>query len=225
MDINADFSTRAAVHSETLYWLASPMKGVSRRMLDRLGDEVARATTIVRYDPGSHFSAHTHTGGEEFIVLDGVFQDEHGDYPVGSYIRNPPTSFHTPGSEQGCIIFVKLWQFDMSDRTHVNINMNDAEFVVDGRQDGVEFMPLFKDARENARLERWAAGAGVGIDTKGGAELLVLDGDFAEAGEQFVKYSWLRVPEGYDLNMVVGDNGARVWAKTGHLDYIVAPAV
>ena len=224
MDINADFSARAAVHSETIDWLASPMKGVSRRMLDRLGDEVARATTIVRYDPGSHFSAHTHTGGEEFIVLDGLFQDEHGDYPMGSYIRNPPTSFHTPGSEQGCVIFVKLWQFDMGDRTHVNINMNDGEFVVDAAQPGVETMPLFKDARENVRLDRWTAGARVRINTKGGAELLVLAGAFTEAGEQFTKNSWLRVPEGYDLNMVTGDSGARVWVKTGHLDYIMTPA-
>jgi len=225
MDINADFSSRAAVHSETIDWLASPMKGVSRRMLDRMGDEVARATTIVRYDPGSHFSAHTHTGGEEFIVLGGVFQDEHGDYPVGSYIRNPPTSFHTPRSETGCVIFVKLWQFDRGDRTHVNINMIDGTFVADAAQFGVETMPLFKDTRENVRLERWAAGVRVHISTKGGAELLVLDGGYTESGENFARNSWLRVPEGYDLTMVAGENGARVWVKTGHLDYVAAPAV
>ena len=83
------------------------------------------ATTIVRFAPGSHFSAHTHTGGEEFIVLDGVFQDEHGDFPTGTYVRNPPTTSHTPGSEPGCTIFVKLWQFDMEDRTQFRKNMAD----------------------------------------------------------------------------------------------------
>ena len=77
------------------------MKGVRRRVLDRVGAEVARATSIVSYEPQSHFSAHVHTGGEEFIVLDGVFQDEHGDFPAGLYIRNPPESSHTPGSEDG----------------------------------------------------------------------------------------------------------------------------
>lgn len=224
MEINANFGARAAVHSETLEWLASPMKGVSRRMLDRIGDEVARATTIVRYDPGSHFSAHTHTGGEEFIVLDGVFQDEHGDFPVGSYVRNPPTSFHTPGSEQGCVIFVKLWQFDRDDRTHVNINMNKRQFTADAARVGIKTMPLFKDDREQVRLERWAAGATVSIDTKGGAELLVLEGRFTESDEDFVKNSWLRVPDGYELSMTAGDSGARVWIKTGHLTYAVAPA-
>ena len=77
MNINANFDERAVVHSDQAPWTPSPIKGVERRMLDRIGDEVARATTIVRYAPGSSFSEHTHTGGEEFLVLDGVFQDEH----------------------------------------------------------------------------------------------------------------------------------------------------
>ena len=122
MELNADFSQRVAVHAAKLPWTPSPMAGVHRRMLDRIGDEVARATSIVRYAPHSHFSPHTHGGGEEFLVLDGVFQDEHGDYPAGSYVRNPPTTRHTPGSEPGCVIFVKLWQFDPADRTEVRID-------------------------------------------------------------------------------------------------------
>ena len=94
MNINADFSKRVAVYAARLPWVPSPMKGVDRRMLDRVGDEVARATSIVRYAPHSHFSPHTHGGGEEFLVLEGVFQDEHGDFPAGSYIRNPAFKLH-----------------------------------------------------------------------------------------------------------------------------------
>ena len=101
MDLNANFKDRVVVHSEQLDWNASPMQGVDRRMLDRIGGEVARATTIVRFAPGSKFSAHTHDGGEEFIVLEGVFQDEYGDFPEGTYVRNPPTTAHTPGSAPG----------------------------------------------------------------------------------------------------------------------------
>ena len=84
------------------------IRRVERRMLDRIGEEVARTTSVVRYAPQSRFSPHTHGGGGEFLVLDGVFQDEHGDFPI----RNPPTSSHTSGSAPGCTIFVKLWQFD-----------------------------------------------------------------------------------------------------------------
>src|SRR5918993_663748 len=103
--------TQRRLHPARLPWAPSPMAGVERRMLDRVGGEVARATSIVRYAPGSRFSAHAHGGGEEFLVLEGVFSDEHGDFPTGSYVRNPPTSRHTPGSESGCTLFVKLWQF------------------------------------------------------------------------------------------------------------------
>jgi anti-sigma factor ChrR (cupin superfamily) len=122
MELNADFSKRAVVHAARLPWTPSPIIGVERRMLDRMGEEVARATSIVRYAPQSRFSPHTHGGGEEFLVLEGVFQDEHGDFPAGSYIRNPPTSSHTPGSLPGCTIFVKLWQFDLDDRTNLRLD-------------------------------------------------------------------------------------------------------
>lgn len=115
------------MHAETIPWVASPIAGVHRRMLDRIGDEVARATTIVRYDPGSSFSRHAHPGGEEFVVLEGVFEDEHGAYPAGSYVRNPPGTQHTPGSRQGCMMFVKLWQFEATDVTRILIDVDRAQ--------------------------------------------------------------------------------------------------
>jgi anti-sigma factor ChrR (cupin superfamily) len=108
MKINADLSERAVVHSDQLPWIDSPLPGVQRRMLERDGGEVARATSIVRYAPNSRFDPHTHGGGEEFLVLEGVFSDEHGDYGPGMYVRNPPGSRHTPRSADGCTILVKL---------------------------------------------------------------------------------------------------------------------
>ena len=116
MNVNANFTQRAAVHPASAQWIPSPMPGVERRMLDRIDDEVERATTIVRFAPGSTFSAHTHTGGEEYLVLEGVFQDEHGDFPVGTYVRNPPTSQHTPVAADGSTIPVKLWPFYPQDK-------------------------------------------------------------------------------------------------------------
>ena len=217
MELNADFSQRVAVHTAGLPWVASPMPGVERRMLDRIGDEVARATSIVRYAARSEFSAHTHGGGEEFLVLDGVFQDEHGDFPAGCYIRNPPTSFHTPRSHPGCTIFVKLWQFDARDRTHVRIDTSKMPFLpVPGRQD-VEVMPLFRDGREYVYLERWGIGAVVSLDSPSGFEVLVIEGDFRANGETFERQSWLRLPPGATLNARAGAAGARVWIKSGHL--------
>lgn len=215
MELNADFSARAVIHSADEPWVASPMPGVDRRMLDRIGGEVARATTIVRYAPGSAFSSHVHTGGEEFLVLDGVFQDEHGDFPVGSYIRNPPQSSHTPRSAPGCTIFVKLWQFDLTDRTHVRLDTEKMRFVPE--RDGVDVMPLFSDGREDVVLERWSPGAEVQIAGHDGAELLVLDGGFTESGEAFKRESWLRLPKGSVTTATIGNTGAKVWIKRNHL--------
>jgi hypothetical protein len=223
MHLNADFGRRAVVHAGALEWVPSPMPGVHRRMLDRIGGEVARATSIVRYAPASRFSMHVHDGGEEFLVLDGVFQDEHGDYPAGSYVRNPPTSRHTPGSAVGCTIFVKLWQFDPADRTEVRIATNDADFAPAGDRPSVAVLPLFRDAVEDVRLEQWAPDAQVSISAPKGLELLVLDGSFEAQGERFTEQSWLRLPPGEMFAGVTGPAGCRVWAKSGHLAAIHSP--
>ena len=222
MELNADFSRRVVVHTARLPWVASPMAGVERRMLDRIGDEVARATSIVRYAPGSHFSPHTHGGGEEFLVLEGVFRDEHGEFPAGSYVRNPPTSRHTPGSVPGCILFVKLWQFDLSDRTQVESNTGQMPYRPATGRPGVELIPLFCDSREEVCLERWAPGAVITMTVPGGAEVLVQDGDFYEDGERFEAQSWLRLPPGAVLRATAGAEGCKAWLKTGHLVHIEA---
>ncbi len=223
MELNANFSERVLVHSDEVEWLSSPMPGVERRMLDRIGDEVARATTIVRYAPGSQFSPHVHTGGEEFFVIDGVFQDEHGDFPAGCYVRNPPTSSHTPGSELGCTILVKLWQYDMSDRTMVMIDTNKMGSVPDANRSGISVMPLFQDDRETVQIEIWDPGAKIEVDAKEGAELFVLEGSLEESGDILRKHSWLRVPIGGHIGAAAGIDGAKVWMKTRHLRFINRP--
>ncbi len=223
MQLNADFNHRAVVHAGSLDWAPSPMPGVHRRMLDRMGDEVARATSIVRYAPNSHFSPHVHDGGEEFLVLEGVFQDEHGDYPVGSYVRNPPKSRHTPGSPAGCTIFVKLWQFDPNDRNEVRIMTARRPFVPVESRPGVAIQLLFQDAVEEVRLEEWAPRARIDTSAPGGLELLVLSGSFDEKGERFVEQSWLRLPPGAAFSGISGPIGCRVWVKSGHLAVIRLP--
>ena len=217
MELNSDFSKRVVVHGSKLPWLPSPMVGVERRMFDRLGDEVARATSIVRYAPDSKFSAHVHGAGEEFLVLEGVFQDEHGDYPIGSYVRNPPQSSHTPNSKDGCVIFVKLRQFDSSDRTEVRTNINELSAIENANRSGVTVIPLFKDEREEVRVEQWQANTKIEVDASGGAELLVLEGSFIEGKDKLVTLSWLRVPTNNRIVAQTGAQGAKVWLKIGHL--------
>ena len=213
MQLNSDFTKRVVVHGSQLPWLPSPMAGVERRMFDRLGDEVARATSIVRYAPNSKFPAHVHSAGEEFIVLEGVFQDEHGDYPIGSYVRNPPQSGRTPGSKDGCVIFVKLRQFDLSDRTEVSTNINKLNAMEDPNRQGVTVIPLFEDKREEVRVEQWQANKKIKIDAPNGAELLVLEGSLTEGEDELFIQSWLRVPTNSRIMAQAKAQGAKVWLK------------
>ena len=216
-EVNADFSVRVLLHGDALPWQASPMAGVERRRLDRVRGEHERVTTIVRYAPGSAFSAHTHGGGEEFLVLEGVFEDDYGAWPAGSYIRNPPGSRHTPGSAPGCTIFVKLWQFAPDDRTFVHAHLDKLGRVEARSRDGVAESPLFQDDHEDVRVEYWDADARIVFDAPGGAELFVLDGTCVEGGDALRALSWLRVPPGGRVDARVGNDRARVWIKRGHL--------
>lgn len=209
MKINADFSQRVVVAFAENDWVASPMPGVERKMLDRIGAEVARATTIVRYAPGSAFSAHVHDGGEEFLVLDGVFRDEHGDFPKGTYVRNPPTSRHTPSAPQGATILVKLHQFDPADRQQLRLDTS-----------GPGDVPLFRNTSEDVRVACWAPGAEIALDASGGMEVFVIEGGFSESGDTLGAWDWLRLPVGTQTRAVAGPEGAQVWIKFGHLAHL-----
>lgn len=191
------------------------MAGVERVMLDRVGEEKARATSIVRYAPGSHFARHQHPGGEEIFVLSGTFSDEHGHYPAGWYLRNPPGSSHQPFSVPGAAIFVKLWQMQPSDGHTVRLDTNDPSLWQ--RQEGREVCPLFSSGMEQVSLQRFARGQTVFAESTNSAELLVLDGSVAMAGQPYERGSWIRLPEGEFPQIAANAQGATVYLKTGHL--------
>ncbi|MDH4109272.1 MAG: cupin domain-containing protein [Gammaproteobacteria bacterium] len=215
MRVNADFGQLAFVTASDADWRASPEPGVERRMLDRVGDEVARATSIVRYAPGSSFARHAHSKGEEFLVLDGVFSDESGDYPTGTYVRNPPGSSHAPSSSGGCRILVKLRQFDAADLRHCVIDTRD-ESLWSGRDE----LPLHAYGAERVAMRRLGAGDHYALDANaGGTEILVVDGVAVFEGEQYPAESWLRFPPAHEASIVAGAP-TRLWIKTGHLEDI-----
>ena len=214
MRLNADFSERASAHASEMAWVSSPAAGVDRKMFDRIGDEVARATSIVRFARGSAFAAHTHAGGEEFLVLEGTFQDEHGDYPVGTYVRNPIGTTHTPRSDEGCTIFVKLWQFASDDRAQFHAPLETPPASGPLTQ---TVNTLHSVAQETVEVHRWEAGQTHRKPYPGGVELLVLRGQVQESDEMFRTWSWLRLPPGATLDLEVGNEGAVTWLKHGHL--------
>ncbi len=218
MRVRADFSERAVVRPDDYEWVDSPMPGVERMMLDRVGDEVARATSLVRYAPNSEFSRHEHSGGEEFIVLDGVFSDEHGDYPTGSYVRNPIGTAHTPRiGPEGCVIFVKLQQFEVEDQDQKVIDINSTPWQP-GLVPGLEVMPLHQYAAENVAMVKWAPNTRFKPHTHwGGEEILVIDGTFYDEHGEYPAGSWLRNPHQSRHTPYTKEDGALIYVKVGHL--------
>jgi len=215
MHINADFSTTAVVDRSQAEWIASPAPGVDRIMLDRIGDEVARATSIVRYTAGSSFSRHEHAKGEEFLVLEGVFSDESGHYPAGTYVRNPPGSGHAPFSEGGCRILVKLRQFEPQDLTPVVIDTQDPELWQQGEQ--ADHLPLHSFGSEQVGMLRIAAGREyIAAANPGGSEILVVKGTARHTDAKLCAESWLRFPAAHAARLTAVEDSI-LWMKSGHL--------
>ncbi|MBM3606473.1 MAG: cupin [Alphaproteobacteria bacterium] len=226
MRINDDLNQPMIVEGARLEWVGSPAAGVDRKMLYREGDEVARATSLVRYAPASAFPAHVHAGGEEILVLEGTFQDEHGDYPAGSYFRNPPGTSHSPAASEGCTIFVRLWQFRESDRVQVVRQPGEGERVRP-REGAALARILFDDGAEQVRLEAWQPDTAVTVPNERGLEILVLSGMLTVDHQSLPAHSWCRLPAGQCFIARCGSEGAEIWIKDAplqHSDVLRLPA-
>ena len=215
MDIHSDYSKRVVINHHDLPWTPSPLPGIERRMLDRIGDEVAKATSIVRYQAGSHFNSHVHEYGEEILVLDGVFSDETGDYPAGSYIMNPPGSSHAPFSESGCTVFVKLRHLGVDCAERELVDTNTAEWF-QGMVPGLTVMPLMRQG-SGSTLVRWAPQTFFNPHKHyGGEEIFVVDGVFEDEHGRYPAGSWIRSPH-MSLHQPFSKEGCTIFVKTGHL--------
>lgn len=186
--INADFEQHVVIQPTDYQWVGSPVSGVERMRLDRVGDEVARATSIVRFAPHNTFSSHKHGGGEEFLVLEGVFSDEHQDYPKGSYVRNPIGTSHTPKiGKAGATVLVKLHQFGQYDTEQKVIDTQNSPWL-QGLVDGLMVMPLHEFNGEHVALVKWAPHTQFQLHNHwGGEEIFVLEGTFYDEHGRYPK--------------------------------------
>lgn len=216
MQIHSDWSERVVVDSSAMDWVPSPSAGVERKMLERDGDEVARATSMVRYAPGSHFSRHVHELGEELFVLEGEFCDDGGRFGPGSYIRNPPGSAHAPWSDGGCVLLVKLRYFDSADQTRVVVHTRDTPWLR-GVVPGLSVMSLHEFATQHTALVRWAPRTYFHAHRHyGGEEVLVVEGVFEDENGRYPTGTWIRSPH-LSQHQPFSREGCIILVKTGHL--------
>ncbi len=216
MELNTDYTQRVVLHSAELPWVDAPAAGVQRKLLERQGEEVARATSIVRYAPGSKFPSHTHGLGEEILVLEGVFSDETGDYGPGTYLKNPPGSAHAPASATGCTLFVKLRYQHPDDQARVVVNATTAPWY-QGLMEGLTVLPLAEFGASHTAMVRWAPGTQFNPHRHyGGEEIFVVDGVFEDEHGRYPAGSWLRSPH-LSAHRPFSVEGCTILVKTGHL--------
>jgi len=215
MNINADYSQRVVINHHDLPWTPSPEPGVMRRMLERQGGEVAKATSIVKYLPGSKFEAHQHELGEEILVLEGTFSDETGNYDAGNFIMNPPGSVHSPFSESGCTLFVKLRHLGPEQIAREVIDTKTSPWY-QGMVPGLHVMPLMQQGT-GSTLVKWAPQTYFNPHRHhGGEEIFVVDGVFEDEHGRYPAGSWIRSPH-LSLHKPFSKEGCTIFVKTGHL--------
>lgn len=214
--LNMDFSQAACLHPTDQAWVKSPADGVSRMHLEREAQESGHTTSFVKFEPGSFFPPHQHPQGEEIYVLEGVFSDERGDYPAGTYIRNPPGSSHQPFTKQGCTLFVKLEQFQKDDLLSVVLRPQDQRW-----QPGIgnlKVLPLHTHKTESTALVFWPPNEVFQPHTHyGGEEIVVIKGNFMDEFGEYPSGSWIRSPH-MSQHFPRVEQETLILVKVGHLD-------
>lgn len=213
--LNMDFNQKVVIETAQQDWVASPMPGVWRKPLAREEKERGHATSIVRYEPGARFSPHDHPKGEEILVLEGVFSDETGNYPAGTYFRNPEGFRHAPFSTQGCVLLVKLHQFQTDDTHHVVIDTHSAPFRPGSGE--LQVLPLHQHGSEQVALVRWPAGERFQAHSHlGGEEIYVISGELRDEHGSYPQGTWIRSPH-MSRHFPFVDEDTLIWVKVGHL--------
>lgn len=219
-NLNADLTEHVVMRSGQMDWQPSPSPTVWRKRFYRDGPaEAGIVTSLVRYDAGSDFPTHHHPDGEEIFVLDGVFSDEYGDYPAGTYLLNPDGTSHAPFSKEGCTLFVKLRQYKGEGRTQAEMNTNVLDWQP--RNDkGIWQKPLYRQGgfREWTMLLKLDPGAeGPRHDHPNGEEVFVIDGEFSDEFGTYPAGTWTRSPPG-SSHKVTSEKGAILYVRFGGLE-------
>ncbi len=222
--LNGDLEQRIVVATADMDWTSSPSGTVWRKRVHRVGPaESGQVTSGVRYEANSEFPPHDHPEGEEILVLEGVFSDEHGDWGAGTYLLNPEGFRHAPFSKEGCVIFVKLRQYPGLDRQQLQLPTDSIAWsptAIPGRSK--KHLYEQQGYSDRVRLEQWDSGGEFAeLEWPEGAELFVISGEFSDEQGSYSAGSWLRLPPG-SKHETTSASGVLLYIKEGGFSYLRA---
>lgn len=221
-NVNSDLSIRIVERTGSMAWTASPSGSVFRKRVHLVGSaESGQVTSVVRYEPNSKFPHHGHPDGEEIYVLSGVFSDEHGDWPAGTYILNPEGVSHAPFSVPGCTLFVKLRQYPGIERKKLALATDALEWKTTSHKH-INEKALYQQQGfdDQMVLQRWAAKAELGRRQYPlGAEIFVIEGRFNDEFGQYSVGDWLRLPRHFS-HSPSSESGCVIYLKQGGFSYL-----
>ena len=192
--INADLSVPVIVRSAAMDWTPSPSPHVLRKRFFLRGPaEAGQVTSLVKYLPGAEFPSHGHPDGEEILVLDGVFSDQTGDWPAGSWLLNPEGFAHGPWSAEGCLLFVRLRQYPGRCQQTVTFGEPEWQRLTD--------RVLLASEQTMKRICVLAPDQSLQLAGTGGVEGFVLDGHLKLDVAPLEAFDWFRVPAGERITL------------------------
>eukprot|EP00511_Aplanochytrium_stocchinoi_P000218 CAMPEP_0204822464 /NCGR_PEP_ID=MMETSP1346-20131115/651_1 /ASSEMBLY_ACC=CAM_ASM_000771 /TAXON_ID=215587 /ORGANISM="Aplanochytrium stocchinoi, Strain GSBS06" /LENGTH=230 /DNA_ID=CAMNT_0051948675 /DNA_START=289 /DNA_END=981 /DNA_ORIENTATION=- len=217
----------------SMKWDPSPSPTVFRKRLELLGEkESGQVTSVVKYEKNSSFRSHAHPDGEEILVLEGIFEDNHGKWPAGTYLLNPEGFEHAPSSKDGCVLFVKLKQFPGLDREHVVIDTKDDtnwDVVTDSIKRCQLYPPKKLDERKSNgkykdTMDLFTLKERTELELENiecGLEVYVINGSLVFDEKQHPVGSWIKIPpDDIPEDKVVtvsSEGGASIYVKRNHL--------
>ncbi|CAE7878777.1 ABCF3 [Symbiodinium microadriaticum] len=224
IELNSDKSQSCLVNTDSVNWIETAAGGVRRKMIERIGGEVARATTVVNFQPNASFPAHVHRGGEEFLVLQGDWYDDWATQPAYTYVRNYIGSKHTPRiGPKGCTILVKLCQMSEQhkepDHSQWDISESNTNWRVCSSISGRRLLNVFESPLEEVHFERWQPNQSGDVDIpETGEEVFVIEGSFTDELGEHRTWSWSRnAGDKQRLKRTSGPEGCLLYVKSRHL--------
>ena len=225
--LNGDLTVFCSADTAEMAWTASPSGTVWRKRVHLVGPpESGQVTSIVRYDHNSSFPQHDHPDGEEILVLEGVFSDQQGDWPAGTFLLNPEGFRHAPFSREGCVLLVKLRQYPGRERRQVALDTNTLTWQETDAH-GVRRKELYgQDGyADTMELQSWEPGGDPGERVyPAGSEIYVIEGAFSDDRGMHAKGSWLRFPAGGEHHPRT-DSGCTLYIKNAGLQYLTSTSV